>query len=337
MRNRRGSILVIVLFVSSVLNILALSLTYRACLELRAVRHRVALAQVRAHAASAAAIAMRRLSADPNALGNLAEPWHAHGPLWQEFWLPEWAGEPGGQGPPVLVDYQTADEEGKLNVLFASGDVLARLGMSSEQIDCLMDYMDEDDFARAGGAEEPYYLGLWPPRHCKNAPLQLIDELESVKGFGPLPCRGTPLALGGPEARSADEAAAGGDPNLVGWAELLTCVGDGRVNLNTAPEPVLRTLPISGDALQRVLSIRTCSGGDDLAAHTFRSPTDVEQLQGLTDHDRQVLESMGGYRSRHFTIRVRARHVLTGITCELSILVRRGEGKLDILKWRIGT
>src|SRR2546423_1006692 len=87
----RGSILMVVLFVLCVMSLLALSLVYRAGLEGRAARRRAVEAQLRAHAGSAVAVAMARLSANAaSPYDHFFQPWHTHRPLVAEPWVEEW-------------------------------------------------------------------------------------------------------------------------------------------------------------------------------------------------------------------------------------------------------
>jgi type II secretory pathway component PulK len=92
-------------------------------------------------------------------------------------------------------------------------------------IDCLQDWMDPDDLHKLNGAEsdDPFYEERGYP--VKNAPLDSVEELLLIKGWGPEILYG----------KDADE---NGDA-VFGIADILTVWGDGRVNLNTATTNVL--------------------------------------------------------------------------------------------------
>src|SRR5262249_41429140 len=49
----------------------------------------------------------------------------------------------------------------------------------------ILDWMDADSDPRPGGAEDEYYMALTPPYHCKNGPLDSLEELLFVKGVTP--------------------------------------------------------------------------------------------------------------------------------------------------------
>jgi hypothetical protein len=123
----------------------------------------------------------------------------------------------------------------------------------------------------------------------------------------------------------------------LGWIDLLTCVGDGRININTAPEAVLRTLPISPMAVSQILGYRAFDehSRGELKDHVFRRPSDIEQLQGLTDIDREVLLGLARFESEHFRIFVQARHLPTGLEVNLQVLVRMMSDKPQILQWKV--
>jgi len=50
-------------------------------------------------------------------------------------------------------------------------------------VDCLLDWVDQDEMTHLSGAESDYYESLDPPYKCKNGLLDVIDELALVKGF----------------------------------------------------------------------------------------------------------------------------------------------------------
>jgi hypothetical protein len=327
----------------TVLGLVAVSFAYRAGLESRSARDRAVRIQLQAQADSAVAIALGRLKENTNDFDHRAEPWHSHPPLASEDWLSQWQEDANNPPPSFAADYQVIDEEGKLNVLFASSEALEKLGMSAEQISSLFDWMDADDVAQAEGAEDNFYLARSEPYRCKNAPLEMLDELLLIRGFSGQDHLGEDanhnLTLDACEndgSLSYPPDDANGRLRL-GWIDLLTCVGDGRININTAPEAVLRTLPISPMAVSQILGYRAFDehSRGKLEDHVFRSPSDIEQLQGLTDIDREVLIGLARFESEHFRIFVQARHLPTGLEVHLQVLVRRVTSKPQILQWKV--
>jgi general secretion pathway protein K len=53
-------------------------------------------------------------------------------------------------------------------------------------VDCVMDWVDQNELSHLNGAESDYYETLNPPYQAKNAPFDTVDELLLVKGFADL-------------------------------------------------------------------------------------------------------------------------------------------------------
>ena len=323
MKRRSGSILVVVLFVMTTLGLVALSFAYQAGCGTRRVRDRAIKVRLLAHARSAGAIALARLQAETNEFDHPAEPWCTHRPLGREEWLEEWSQPPLADRPVFVTEYRVVDEEGKLNVLQASGEALRKLGMSPRQVAGLLDWMDGDRVTGAEGAEEAFYL-RYRGHLCKDAPMEMIEELAYIRGFFD----------GGPPPKFDEDL--GEDGRFpVGWSEVLTCLGDGRVNLNTARRCVLETLPLSEGAAGQIVAFRDCPDGRNIEDHAFRSAEDVQQLQGLTETDREVLLHVGKFKSNHFRIFVRAVDGRSRLGCRLEALVRVDDNRAEVLLWKI--
>ena len=110
-------------------------------------------------------------------------------------------------------------------------------------VDALEDWKDPDDLVRPRGAEAADYARAGSPFRPPNRPLQRLDELTRIMGF---------------TEALADRL-----------APYVTVQGDGRVDINTAPEPVLSALPGIGAAGAKVL-VAARERGD-----VFESPTAV--------------------------------------------------------------
>src|SRR4051812_37050641 len=127
-RARRGSILIVVMFVMTVVSLLAVSFAYVTSLRSRGVRDSAIRVRVSAQAKSAVAIAMARISANEAEFDHLAQSWSMHGPLGADGWLDEWSADRGQRDSDYVADYQVIDEEGKLNIAYASDQMLEKLG-----------------------------------------------------------------------------------------------------------------------------------------------------------------------------------------------------------------
>ena len=167
----------------------------------------------------------------------------------------------------IIVDI--VPEPGRLNVNLLMPDdwetLLGNSGVPEEYwediIDPIMDWLDEDDLSNPKGAEtEDYYGQLDPPYQAKNGPFDTIRELLLVKGFS------EPILTGGIfDPATIEGATMSGvstrfsrfsDTNeiiIAGIEQMLTTYGDGKVNIQSAPYDVLRTLPDVDDILARAI------------------------------------------------------------------------------------
>ncbi len=98
-------------------------------------------------------------------------------------------------------------------------------------IDSLVDWLDGDDDEQPFGAERAYYQALEPPYQPANGPFLFVEELLWVKGISP-------------------EILFGNDEKD-GLADYITVdSADHRININTAPVPVLLGLDERIDDVQ---------------------------------------------------------------------------------------
>ncbi len=117
--------------------------------------------------------------------------------------------------------YNTTISDLLLRLLTGPSFRLSR-GQAGEVVDAVKDWIDADNEVTGDGAEGDYYAGLDRPYAAKNAPLDCIEELLMVRGVNRELFYGT-----------------GESPGL---ASCLTVYGDGKININTAPKPILRAL-----------------------------------------------------------------------------------------------
>ncbi len=126
------------------------------------------------------------------------------------------------------VQLNLADEEA-LQRLFVNLGI--RVSQARRLADAIIDWRDADPVRRPHGAEAGDYATRRPPVRPRNAPFESIDELQDVAGMN----RELYLRV----------------------APYLSAAGDGRVNVNAAPVPVLMTLPgIDSEAALAIVARR---------------------------------------------------------------------------------
>ncbi len=160
-------------------------------------------------------------------------------------------------GAPVHV--RVFDESGKvpLNLVDQAilQQILVNLGVSADEAsqiaDSILDWRDEDDEHRVGGAESDYYLDLPRPYLAKNAPFDSLDELRLVKGV-------------------RDELFFGGEAHPLGLVNLFSVYNrEPTLNVRSASPEVMRAvLGMDEKQLQQFLTTRMAGGGALLAEAT---------------------------------------------------------------------
>lgn len=144
------------------------------------------------------------------------------------------------------------DESGKISLnglTDSSGPILKNLlisqGTSSENadiiVDSILDWKDSDDLHHLNGAETEYYQTLAKPYKARNADFETLEELILVRGITPGILYGT-----------------GGTKGII---PFLTIYGKtGQVNISTAPREILAALPgMDAAIVERIMAFRGSS------------------------------------------------------------------------------
>ncbi len=193
----------------------------------------------------AAIIALREDSKD-NAFDTLDEIWSRTAP-------------PIDLGPGLVV-VTIVDEERKINLNDLIGPngnapadqklgvfrrLLENLSLDPTIADSVIDWMDNDDSTRSGGAESNYYQTLKYPYKAKNDLFDTLDELRLVRGI---------------------------TPDIFRKLEPYVTVSapGARININTAPKEVLMALSAGQDAVNG--GIIDAGMADRIIAYRRESP-----------------------------------------------------------------
>ena len=175
---QRGVALVLVMWVSVILGVVAASFILERRTETLIVMNSISMA--RAEAAANAGVTRAIAEAyrnDPAALD-----------AWKRDGSPhDWVYD----GVPVRVEMR--DESAKIDLNTASEALLRGLlvssGLADEDanrlLDAILDWRDPDSFKRPNGAEEPDYRAAGLSYRPGNAPFQALEELQLVLGMRP--------------------------------------------------------------------------------------------------------------------------------------------------------
>ncbi|HRY14963.1 MAG: general secretion pathway protein GspK [Candidatus Competibacteraceae bacterium] len=207
--SHRGMVLVIVLWIITLLAVMAGSFAYSMRVETRLATSAVERAQARALIEAGVAYALAwRLDSQAQ------QQWPANGDLH------EWAF--GGGRMRVRVE----DAAGRISLNNADPRLLRQtllgIGMAEADVDhavaAIEDWRDPDDQTRPGGAESAEYSALGQPGP-RNAPFESVDELQQVLGFN------REIAQRLAEVATVETRISGINPALASFAVLRVVTG----------------------------------------------------------------------------------------------------------------
>ena len=182
------------------------------------------------------------------------------------------------------LTFGLVDEAAKLNLNTATVAMLEALPyMPAEFAAAIVDWRDEDDDLTTNGAESSDYLSLEPGYAAKNADFETVDELRLVYGADWALLYGEDLNQNGvldPNEDDGDESLPpdDGDGELdAGFVEYLTVYSrepdddpqsaGGLVNVNHAPAEVLACIPgIGEENAESIIAYRQGKTEDDLGS-----------------------------------------------------------------------
>ncbi|HEX9190908.1 MAG TPA: type II secretion system minor pseudopilin GspK [Candidatus Deferrimicrobiaceae bacterium] len=229
--------------------------------------------------------------------------------------------------PPIDLGDGTArvtieDEERKINLnrlVLPNGNapdeqrlaifrrLLDDLGVDAAVADAVVDWLDNDDTPRVGGAESAYYLGLPYPYRAKNDLFDTVGELRLVRGVTP----------------KVFEA----------LRPHVTVLSSGKVNLNTAPKEVLMSLSAGSDAAEG--GAIDSPTADAIIAYRMEHPfTKPEEIGNVSPYLRELyrrtrLRDIVDVRSTAFRVRATGEFGDTSRTVD-AIGIRSG----NAIQWR---
>lgn len=304
--NRRGSALIVVLWVIALLAVLISGFAFDMHIESRIVSH--LRKKVKAEYLARAGIERARMllvhCQQIKGVGDTeemkAEPWYNDAKRLKQGYGIIGLTDPLGEGT-VVVDITPEPALRNINTLkdedweriFKVGNVPEELW--SELIDSVNDWRDADDQPNLDGAESDYYMKLEPPykargHNGKAANLDTVDELLLIKGWTRAILYGGPLTEG--ETNGVI---------MTGIADLLTALPESgtQVNINAAGKRVLLTLPgiddVKADAIIAEREGLTVGGQID-QDHFFTDVNNflgrIPELNSINPTDREYLKTL---------------------------------------------
>ena len=185
-RQNRGSVLIIVLWVTLGLVTIALLFGHSMMLSFRAAEHRAAGWQAEQAIEAGLRYAIYKLKnlEDRGSIPVLAPHQAGMVPVGEAFFW--YIGRTNTFLSAFLPTFGIQDEAAKLNLNTATQEMLEGLpNMTPQFAASIVDWRDEDDELTENGAESATYLQMDSPYEAKNAPFDSIDELHLVYGAQP--------------------------------------------------------------------------------------------------------------------------------------------------------
>ena len=344
---RRGSALVLVLLAIVVLSVLVASIGFEARLQSGQVvylSNRAAAGRLAESGVEIAKMLMARAGgrAAPDGMTDDEDRWHDAVERLRKGQSLVGLVEPVGDGF-VILDVEP--EPGRLNVNLLTRDdwetILGNAGVPEEYldyiIDPILDWTDEDDTSNPKGAEtDDYYAECDPPYRARNGGFDTVRELLLVKGFS------ESILVGGvfdPATVAGDPSARGAAPSfsrfsktneivIAGIESMLTTYGDGKVNVQSAPYDVLRTLPDVDEVLARAIMEERDAVDDDGEPDPFTSTSDLfARVEGLSP----AVESRITVNSQYYRITSTGR--VGGVERQIWCIAYADGSELRFLRW----
>jgi type II secretory pathway component PulK len=249
--NTSGAVLLVVLWVVALLALVAGALLTRTQLAIR--QHKAAIAESEANSLLDAlgTLAIRLLQEDADTdMDAFLESW---GRLYRANASELMSVQAGaGASAGFSLRIVPSDETGKVNVNLASVELLTAIlreaGAEADAAEIALAIVDWRDPDAIGVAEGDVYSSYDLPYSPSDSDLLRIEELLFVRGITPELFFGEDANHNGTLDPNEDDddaflPADNADGRLqLGLLDLLTVYGEGSVNVNTAPESVLRAL-----------------------------------------------------------------------------------------------
>ncbi|NLY74815.1 MAG: general secretion pathway protein GspK [Firmicutes bacterium] len=168
MRDCRGSVLILTVWIFALMGVIAAFLLYRSELEWAAVVNLERNLRVRQLMEEILQERLILLREDETAHDSMDEPWFGDGFIQFER-----------EGYEVTIKIE--DESSKPNLNILNLDDLNRLGLKDKDANALLDWIDIDDELNDEGAERDYYMTLTQPYEPRNGFLSTLREVMAVR------------------------------------------------------------------------------------------------------------------------------------------------------------
>ena len=351
--SKKAVVLVITLWVLVLLSLIGLAFVRTVRVDARISRYHKNNLQALLLAKSGLTVLTADILADNNEFDSLSEDWL------RKYSYTKEEMEKKGPGN-SLREFEVKDKDGKLlgtysvritdemgkfniNAIDEAMDNMVKYLFDSVQsdnkegiADSILDWIDPDDLHRLNGAEEEYYKELSSPYHCKNGPLDTLEEMLLIRGITPQIFYGTDKSKG-----------------IASLVRIYPSKEESvRINVNTAPIEVLEAvLKEFGESLpQSILEQRSGRDGIEPSEddEPFKNTQDILKLPSVVDvlTSLKKEEDKKGWtdnlmrridvRSSIFRVESTGRLKNYNTKRKITTILRRDPSGLKIVYWREG-
>ncbi len=181
------------------------------------------------------------------------------------------------------------------------------LGYDAQIVDAILDWLDPDEQRRPRGGERDYYEGEKKIKGPANGPLAALAEMLLIKGV--------------------DQKTFYGAEEREGLGKYLTIYSEGRININTAPLPVLMSLsPKIDQALAQTLI-------EYRQEKPFKKLEDLRNVPGWDEIYAEIVSEIT-VRSNYFSVSILS-HFREAQGLIQAVIKREGK-RTKILYWQEG-
>ncbi len=355
-RNRKGLVIIAVLWTVIVLIAIVAVLSRRTRLDMKVTMSRMDAVRCKWACRAGVEKAIAVLNTDETENDTLLDLWSDSEEDFNDVVLER-----------CVLNVRVVDESSKLDINAATKEQLMGLPFMYEEIaDAIIDWRDADDMPSGLGVESGYYEGLDFGYRARNGPFRTIRELLMVKDVTEDLFYGEDTNLNGQldyNERDGDETppADDGDDELdLGWVAYLTCYtsdadtgqnnqnqgnqnqnnqndsppGTAKVNVNTASEEVLTALLGGAEDENAVTTALAIIDFRESVENGIENVSDLTDGGVMTSEDFSKIENYIDVSSDIFTIHCVAavdRNGIPGAQVRTEYVVNRSSRPYEIL------
>jgi len=285
--NKRGSILIITLWILAILSLLAISFAHHTAIGIKLAEYHISSLRNLYICKAGIKRVCYEINRDKE-YDSLNDSWSNNPEAFKNAGVGTGAFTISYQieddNEDVITVYGMIDEERKINInkLVKNGvldvvrvsqikKLLEILDIDTVIADYIVDWLDTDPLV--GDAEEDFYQGLSASYHCKNDLIECLEEMYLIRGI---------------------------------TAEIfkklkpyITIYGEGKININTAGKKVFMSLGMDDTLAQQILDYRSQDGGEE-DLYSFKTLGSLIPNLDLTSEQRRILTAL--IQADYFTV-----------------------------------